>query len=206
MGCLKFIFRTISIILFLFAGFLFYIFGGFDWAQKEFNTRFNPSSLMVKKEAQKMADFSKLPKHFELKKAVNMLGIKAVMAEDKKNNQKMVLVNTGWAVHISKEDIKSNHIENQLKSVAQRFEKVAKLDRLIVSKQGSFKAMDQNIPYVNIKIGVAGNDKQSFEGIIGVVTNSDNKDNLIISANEPGKFSQKEAEIFYKSIKFKNGW
>lgn len=206
MGCLKFIFRTISIILFLFAGFLFYVFGGFDWAQKEFNAKFNPSNAVVSEEAQKMADFSKLPKNYELKKAVNMLGVKAVIAEDKKNSQKMALVDTGWAVHISKDDIKSSNIEEQLKGVAQRFEKVAKIDSLMVSKKSSFKAMGQNVPYVKIKVGVAGNDKQSFEGIIGVATNHDGKDNLIISASEPGKFSQKDAETFFKSVNLKKGW
>lgn len=203
-GCLKFIFSIIFTGIMGIALIIFFAFGGVDYVKNIVNSQINPPEVKVQENAQKIGNFTKVPKGYKLTRVVDMVGIKAVVAEEKKTTQKMALVNPGWIFNITKNDIRSNAIDTQLEKIASKFNtKNIKLSTLEVVKKGNFKAFNQNIPYARIKVELIGNKARNLEGIIGVAQNpADGQNTIVVSMNEPGKYNQQTAEKFFKSIKF----
>ena len=89
MGCLKNITRAIFLTVVI-VGFM--AFGGQDWIKKQVNDYINPSKDVVLERAQKIGDFSKVNKEFEIEKAAGVLGYNAVLAEHKASGQKLLVV------------------------------------------------------------------------------------------------------------------
>lgn len=202
-GCFRLILSFIFFVVAAIILYAFYLFGGFDFVERQIDTFFHPPKASIQEEAKKFGDFSKLPENYELTRTVDMFGIKSVIAKDKKTDQKMALVDTGWVMNISKNDIRTNAIDNEIKKAAARFKnQPVKLEKLEVGQKGFFKALEQNIPYVKVKIITLGTINKNVEGIIGVAETPDHKNNLVISINEPGKYKQDIAETFFKNVKF----
>ncbi len=206
MGCLKFLVSLIvkavfTLFLIIFAVYLF-VFGGFNSIRDYVNSFINPSEQTLTAKASKIADFSKVPEEYQLTKTIDMLGVQAVLAQNKINNQKMAFLDTGWAINLTKNDIRSKSIDKQLVAIAAKFNTPAvKLENLQIVGKGYFKAFDQSVPYVRVKLHLTGTPNKSFEGILGVVEEKDKKNSVIISVNDVGKYSQQKAEKFFESVK-----
>lgn len=111
MGCLKNVTRALFLTVVI-VGFM--AFGGQDFIKNQFNNFVNPSHDVVLERAQKIGDFSKVNKEFEIEKAAGILGYNAVLAEHKATGQKMVVVDSGKKVILSAEDIKSPDAESRI--------------------------------------------------------------------------------------------
>ena len=200
-GCfnlIKLIITTIFVLIILFPC------GGLNYIKSLINSYQHPQKVENQIKTDKFGDFSKTSNDFQLIKSLEAFGIKAIVAENKKTEQKMAVIDSGWTFNITKKDIISNNLEDQLKKISLKFPySPVKLNKLDIIKKGSFKAFNQNIPYVRVKVSLTGNQKNNFEGIIGVVTYPNNKNNLVVSYNDSNKYDQKIAEKFFKNIKIK---
>lgn len=206
-GCL---FNILKIIISIALGFflvLFFVFGGFDYIQGLLNQDSEVKETSQLSKAMKIADFSHLNKNFEIIKTVDIIGANAVMANHKPTGQKIGFINTGLILNLTKNDIKSNTIEQQLTKIAKSYENnVIKLDKLAVIKKGSFYSLNQQIPYVRVAMKVqlpAGLDlSQNTEGIIAVATSPKGQNNILLAINKYGNYNQKITEQFVKEINY----
>lgn len=89
MGCLKNVTRALFLTVVI-VGFM--AFGGQDFIKNQFNNFVNPSHDVVLERAQKIGDFSKVNKEYEIEKAAGILGYNAVLAEHKATGQKWLLL------------------------------------------------------------------------------------------------------------------
>ena len=113
MSCLKNVTRALFLTVVV-VGFM--AFGGQDWIKFQFKNFINPSHDVVLERAQKIGDFSKINKEFEIEKAAGVLGYSAVLAEHKATGQKMVVVDSGKKTILTSEDIKSDNAEEKIKA------------------------------------------------------------------------------------------
>jgi hypothetical protein len=197
-GCFDFI---KFIILFIAALIIMFPCGGLNYIKNVVDSYMHPKKSDVSVQAQKFADFSKVPKGYELVRTVNMFGVNAIVAQHNQSSQKMAFVDTGWIINVNKNDIKTNNIIQELQKKAKQFAPNVKLNQIEVINKGTFKAINQDIPYLRVKLNVANAAQNNMEGIIGVANISDKKNNIIIAVNEPGKYQQNVTEKFFKSIK-----
>lgn len=203
-GCLKLIFSMVFTGIVGIALLIFYLFGGVDYVKGYIDSLMNPPKNEIEIKAQKLGDFSKLSKEYKLTRAVDMLGVNAVVAEHKQTNQNIALVDPGVILKVTKNDIKQNTLDNKIKEVANRFNNLPiKLGDIQVTKKGTFKALNQDVPYAKVKIQLSGAINKDLEGIIGIASTSGTQNNLVVSMNEPGKYNQKVTEGFLKNIKLK---
>lgn len=207
MGCFKFIstlissiFTTIIILIILFPC------GGLNFINNMIYGFFNPPEKILKVNSQKVADFSKIPSNYKLTKAVDMLGIKTVFAEDKHNKQTMAVVDTGWLLNITKDDIKSNQIFDKLNDLNKNLKFLRQnhidIDNIKILQKGQFKAANQNVPYLKANVNLLNENNKRLEGIVGVVKKSNDKNELIVSYSTAGKYNQKLAENFFKHVSY----
>lgn len=175
--------------------------GGLNYIKGIIDSQLYPKKPDITAQAQKLADFSKLPKGYELIRSVNMFGVNAVIAQHGQTNQKMALVDTGWIVNVNKNDIKTNNIVQELQKTAKQYVPQVKLNQIEILDKGSFKAINQDIPYLRVKVNIANSAQKNLEGIIGVANISNNKNNIVLSVNEPGKYKQNITEKFFRSVK-----
>lgn len=202
-GCFNFIKFIISTI---FTGIIALIIlfpcGGLNYIKNFIDSQMNQPVKEVQAKAQKFGDFSRISKDYELVRTVNMFGASAIIARHKKTGQKMFIINPGWVLNLSKNDINSNSIESTLKNLSSKLgSQSIKLNSFEIGKKGVFKAFNQNIPYINIKANFTSNVNKSLEGIIGVIDDIDNKSKIIVSTNEMGRYRQEIAEKYFKNIK-----
>ena len=91
MGCLKNVTRALFLTVVV-VGFM--AFGGQDYIKRVVKNYINPSHDIVLERAQKIGDFSKINKEFEIEKAAGIMGYNAVLAEHKASGQKMVVIDS----------------------------------------------------------------------------------------------------------------
>lgn len=201
-GCLGFIIKSLVTFFVGVGVFVFFVLGGFDYVKNLWASYFKPETPAVS--ASKIADFSNMPKDYKIVKAVDMLGVKAAVVENKGTSQKMAVVDPGWALNITKEDIKSKGVESRIKSVAKNFEGTnVKLVNFETSSNGAFNAFGQKVPYVKVKASIAGAKNIDVEGILGVASDAHGKNFVIFSGGLPGKYNQVQAEKFFKKVSLK---
>jgi hypothetical protein len=202
-GCFKLIQTIIStVILAVIAFIILFPCGGLEYIKSYVDSKMNPTKTELVKKAQEYGDFSTIPQDYELTKVISMFGANAVVAEHKNTNQKMALVNPGTLLKLSKTDVNANIVNTELKKLSSKLNNLpVKISNLKVGKIGTFKALDQDVPYIQVKMSLSGDTNRNFEGIIGVINNPDNKNQLIISGNDIGKYDQKTAEEYFKNIK-----
>ena len=112
MSCLKNITRSIFLTVVV-VGFIAY--GGQNWIKESINNFLHPTHDVIMERAQKVGDFSKIDKEFEIEKAAGLMGYNAVIAEHKASGQKMVVVDTSKKAIISQADIKAPDAEERIK-------------------------------------------------------------------------------------------
>jgi len=199
MGCLKNITRAIFLTVVI-VGFM--AFGGQDWIKKQVNDYVNPSKDVVLERAQKIGDFSKVNKEFEIEKAAGVLGYNAVLAEHKASGQKLLVVDSGKKVVLSQADITSPNVEDKIKAAINKIKyQSAAIEEFHVTERGTMKSYGQKIPYVKFTAKVKKLPIGEISGIISVVKDEKGNDKILVSANEKNKYSQLITNEFFKEIK-----
>ena len=177
-------------------------FGGQDFIKNQFNNFVNPSHDVVLERAQKIGDFSKVNKEFEIEKAAGILGYNAVLAEHKATGQKMVVVDSGKKVILSAEDIKSPDAESRILAAINKIKyQSAAVEEFHVIEQGTMKSYGKEVPYVKFRAKLKKLPIGEISGIISVVKDEHGNDKVLVSANEKNKYSQLISNEFFKEIK-----
>ena len=199
MGCLKNVTRALFLTVVV-VGFM--AFGGQDWIKKQFNDYINPSKDVVLERAQKVGDFSKVNKEFEIEKAAGVLGYNAVLAEHKASGQKLLVVDSGKKAVLTQADITSPNAEDKIKSAINKIKyQSAAIEEFHVTEHGTMKSYGQKIPYVKFTAKVKKLPIGDISGVISVVKDEKGNDKILISANEKSKYSQLITNEFFKEVK-----
>lgn len=199
MSCLKNVTRAIFLTVVV-VGFM--ALGGQRWIKDQFNNYINPSKDVVLERAQKVGDFSKVNKEFEIEKAAGVLGYNAVLAEHKASGQKMVVVDSGKKVVLSQADITSPNVEEKIKAAINKIKyQSAAVEEFHVTERGTMNSYGKKIPYVKFTAKVKKLPIGEISGIISVVKDEKGNDKILISANEKSRYSQLITNEFFKEIK-----
>ena len=199
MGCLKNVTRSVFLTVVI-VGFM--AFGGQDWIKSQIKNFFNPSHDVVLERAQKIGDFSKINKEFEIEKAAGILGYNAVLAEHKATGQKMLVVDSGKKTILTKEDIQAQDAEDRIRAAINKVKyQSATLEYFNVTEKGVMTSYGQQIPYVKFRARIKKLPIGEISGIISVVKDENGNDKILVSANEKEKYSQLIANEFFKEIK-----
>ena len=172
MSCLKNITRSIFLTVVV-VGFI--AFGGQNWIKESINNFLHPTHDVIMERAQKVGDFSKIDKEFEIEKAAGLMGYNAVIAEHKASGQKMVVVDTSKKAIISQADY--------------------------ITEKGTMTSYGQEIPYVKFRAKLKKLPIGEISGIISVVEDEKGNDKILVSANQGEKYSQLISNEFFKVIK-----
>ena len=198
MGCLKNVTRSIFLTV-VAVGFI--AFGGQKWIKDSINNFLHPSHDVVLERAQKVGDFSKIDKEFEIEKAAGIMGYNAVVAEHKASGQKMVVVDTAKKKILTPQDIKANDVEDRLKKAISKVKyQSAALEEFHVTEKGTMKSYGQEIPYVKFRAKVKKLPIGDISGIISVVEDEKGNDKILVSVNQGEKYSQLISNEFFKVI------
>ena len=199
MGCLKNVTRAVFLTVIL-VGFV--AMGGKDWIQKQFMNFINPSKDVVLERAQKIGDFSKINKEFEIEKAAGILGYNAVLAEHKASGQKMVVVDSGKKKVLTQEDIKAPDAEDRIKSAISKIKyQSAAIEEFRVTERGTMKSYGQEVPYIRFTARLKKLPIGEIGGVISVVKDENGNDKILVSANDKDRYSQLITNEFFKSVK-----
>lgn len=174
-----------------------------DIAESLFDASYNniPAQQTELTKASSIADFSNLSSNYEITRSVDFMGVKALVANNNLNNQKLAYIDTALGGGISKEDILSSGLESKLKNVLTKVNNpLLKIQDVQVNEIGMFNALDQYVPYAKVALKTVGSQSKNYEGIIGAV-NDNNSGGLVVSMNEAGNYNQKITEDFFQNIK-----
>ena len=199
MGCLRNIIRAVIITL-AFVGFL--SLGGRELVSGWFAQWINPSQEVILERAKKVGDFSQIDEEFELEKAAGMLGYNGVVAEHKASGQKLIVVDSSKNPILTEEDIKSEKIEEKLKSSIQKIKYQAiSVDDLKVTKRGMIYSYGKEKPYVRFEAKISRLPIGDVSGIISVTSAQDGSNRILVSVNEKTKYSQLISDEFFKNVR-----
>jgi hypothetical protein len=199
MGCLKNITRSIFLTVII-VGFL--AFGGKEWIKVQFTNFINPSKDVVLERAQKIGDFSKVNKEFEIERTAGILGYSAVLAEHKATGQKMVVVDSGKKKLLTTEDIKANDAEDRIKTAISKIKyQSSAIEEFHVTERGTMKSYGQTVPYVKFRAKFKKLPVGEIGGVISVVKDENGNEKILVSANEKDKYSQLLTNEFFKAVK-----
>lgn len=199
MGCLKNIFMAILITLAV-VGFI--SLGGGKLVGGYLDNFLNPPQDELLKRAEKVGDFSKISDEFELERAAGVMGYNGVVAEHKATGQKMIVVDEQNKPLITKEDIKSEKIDEKLNNLTKKVKyQSLQVDDLKITKRGTLKSYGKDAPYVKFEAKARKLPIGDVAGIISVAETKDGEQRLLISVNERKKYSQLIADEFFKGIK-----
>ena len=153
---------------------------------------------------EKIGNFSNINEEFEIDRSVNLMGYKAVIAEHKASNQKLVILDTGKKPLLTSEDIQGNGIEEKLKNLSEKFKyQGVKVQSVNVVSRGKINMYDQEVPYAKFEAKVSKLPVSDISGMIASVKTSDGAEKLALSLNEKKKYSQLITSEFYKEVKEK---
>lgn len=199
MSCLKNITRSIFLTVVV-VGFI--AFGGQNWIKESINNFLHPTHDVIMERAQKVGDFSKIDKEFEIEKAAGLMGYNAVIAEHKASGQKMVVVDTSKKAIISQADIKAPDAEERIKKAISKFKyQTAALEEFHITEKGTMTSYGKQIPYVKFRAKLKKLPIGEISGIISVVEDEKGNDKILVSANQGEKYSQLISNEFFKVIK-----
>lgn len=199
MGCLKNICMAILLAL-AFIGFMSV--GGGRLVGDYIDNFLNPAQDQLVKRAEKVGDFSKINDEFELERAAGLMGYNGVIAEHRASGQKLVIVDTNNKPIITKEDIKSEKIEEKLIELTKKVKyQTFQVEELKITKRGFLNSFGKEAPYVRFEARAKKLPIGDIVGIIAVTENKDGEQRLLISANEKKKYSQLISDEFFKAVK-----
>lgn len=151
--------------------------------------------------AKKFGNFSNLHEEFEIDNTVNLFGYSAILAEHKASGQKMCIVDSKKKPLLSKENIESNNLEQQLQQLADKFKyQAVSFHEIKVTSKGKMKVYGQNVPYAKFEAKANKLPFSDLAGIVAAVKTSDGSEKLVFSINEKKRYSQLIADEFYGKI------
>lgn len=199
MGCLKNICMAVLLAL-AFIGFMSV--GGGRLVGDYIDNFLNPAQDQLVKRAEKVGDFSKINDEFELERAAGLMGYNGVVAEHRASGQKLVIVDTNNKPILTKDDIKSEKIEEKLIGLTQKVKyQTFQVEELKITKRGTLNSFGKEAPYVRFEARAKKLPIGDVAGIISVTENKNGEQRLLISANEKKKYSQLISDEFFKAVK-----
>lgn len=149
----------------------------------------------------KIGDFSKINEEFIIDNTMSLAGYKAVIAEHKASGQKMVILDSGKKPILTKEDIRSQNIDNTLKDVSKKINyKGVKVQEITVTNRGTMEMYGQTVPYAKFDAKVTRLPFSDISGIVASVKTSDGNEKLALSLSEKKRYSQLITNEFYKGV------
>lgn len=202
MGCLKFVIKVLIVILAIIG---FRALGGWDFIKNKLPVFEKPSQEVLLEKSKDVADFSNISEEYEIDRTANILGYKAVLAEHKATGQKLVVLNPGKTVLLTKDDFKDGKLQQKIDELNEKFAyQFIRFEEFKIIKQGTFKTMGQVVPYAKFEADVVNLPVKKIEGIIAVAEYKDgdkDKSKTLISANSYNKYSHIITEQFFNSVK-----
>ncbi len=200
-GCLSFIIKTIIAVLVFFG--LLHL-GVIDFIKEkieEYKSDTTKQEKMIDK-TKDVVDLSEIEEEYSIDKNLNLLGNRMIVAEHDATSQKMIMIEPKNENILTKEDIKSDNIQEKINTIVDKYKyKVVKFDKIEVKKTGELNALNQTIPYIKVVAVVSSLPVKDMEGIVGVAELESGKNLIVISVNEKDKYSQIITDAFYKKVK-----
>lgn len=198
-GCLTFIIKTV-IAVFVFFGLVHL--GVVDYIKEKINEKTNPPQEKIVDKAKDIVDLSEIDDEYSLERSMKFLKNAMIIAEHNATGQKMIMIEPRKEDFFTKDDIKSEKVEEKLKNAATKYKhQFIKFDKIEVTKHGEMNGLGQKIPYAKAEVEISNLPVKDMVGIIGVAELPSGKNLLIISVNEKGKYSQIITDGFYKKVK-----
>ena len=179
--------------------------GGMDFLKNTFSNFnwFRPSNETLMEKANKIADFSNInQEEYEISKAANVMGYKAVVAEHNASGQKFVVMDSNKEPLLTKEDFSTGKVDEKIQKLHKKLEKqFIHLENMQIKKRSSMTALNQTVPYV--KIEAEPKNMPTVKKVTGIVgaAEKDGKPYVILAFNTDNKYSQIITEQFCKDVK-----
>lgn len=200
-GCLSFIIKTIIAVLVFFG--LLHL-GVIDFIKEkieEYKSDTTKQEKMIDK-TKDVVDLSEIEEEYSIDKNLNLLGNRMIVAEHDATSQKMIMIEPKKENILTKEDIKSDNIQEKINTLVDKYKyKLVKFDKIEVKKTGELNALNQTIPYIKVVAVVSSLPVKDMEGIVGVAELENGKNLIVMSVNEKDKYSQIITDAFYKKVK-----
>ena len=201
MGCLTNIFKIIILIL---AAIGFKTIGGVDFINKfiDINSIFKaPSQEKLQEKSAKIADLSDINDEYTIKKNINILGVKAVLAQHDSSSQKFIIADDKNQKLLKKEDFQTNEIDVKIKNLAEKIQyQFIRLEDVKILQRGTLYVFNQSAPYVKFSADAVNMPISDVLGIVGVAE-VDGQTKIIIALNDGKKYSQIISQEFFKNVK-----
>lgn len=201
MKLLKNIFTIIILIL---AAIGFKTIGGVEFIEKfiDLDSIFKkPSQEKMQEKVAKIADLSEINQEYEIKKNINVLGVKAILCEHNATGQKFIIANDSNKKVLKKEDFYSKEIDEKIKNIADKFQyQFIRIEDVKITQRGNINVFNQSVPYVKFSADAVNLPISDIQGIIGAAE-VEGKTKIIISINEGKKYSQIISQEFFKDVK-----
>ena len=198
-GCLSLIIKTVIAVLVFFG--LLHL-GVIDFIKDKINESKSPSQEQMLEKTKDIIDLSDIDDEYTIDKNLKLLKNRMIIADHNASGQKMIMIEPAKENILTKEDIKSDNLQSKIENAINKYKyKPVKFDKIEVSKKGTLKGINQDIPYAKVSAEIANLPIKDREGIVGVAQLKNGKNLIVISVNEKGKYSQIIANTFYEQVK-----
>jgi len=172
---------------------------------EDLNKQLAANNENLKARSERIADFSRIPPGYIITKAIDLVGIKLVVANYSYSGQVICILDPAWAFDIKADNDPIDKLEKQIKDLLPYFNKQDKfkINNFDVEAKDSFKALNQDIRYMRVFFSTSGENNADYKGIIGIIKNDTTKrNNIIVSFNKPGEYRQITTERFFQNLSF----
>ena len=200
-GCLSFIIKTVIAVLVFFG--LLHL-GVIDFIKDKIDEYRNESSSQEKmiEETKDVIDLSEIDDEYTIDKNLKILKNRMIVAEHNATGQKMIMIEPKNENILTKEDVKSDEIQQKVEAALQKYKyQPVKFEDIEITKKGEMQGVGQKVPYAKVNASISNLPMKDVEGIVGVAELENGKNLIIISVSEKGKYSQIIADAFYKQVK-----
>lgn len=198
-GCFTFIIRLLLIVLVFFG--LVHL-GVIDFIKDKMEERSSSSQEKLVNDAKDIVDLSGIDDEYSVSKNFKLLKNRMIVAEHNATSQKMIMIEPAKEDILTKDDIRDDKVQDKIENALQKYKyKPIKFNKIQVVKHGDFEGLGQKIPYVRINVEIANLPVKDMEGIAGVAKLKNDKNLIVISVNEKGKYSQIITDAFFKKVK-----
>ncbi len=200
-GCLSFIIKTVIAVLVFFG--LLHL-GVIDFIKDKIDEYRNESSSQEKmiEETKDVIDLSAIDDEYTIDKNLKILKNRMIVAEHNATGQKMIMIEPRNENILTKEDVKSEEIQQKVEAALQKYKyQPVKFEEIKITKKGEMQGVGQKVPYAKVSASISNLPMKDVEGIVGVAELENGKNLIVISVNEKGKYSQIIANEFYKQVK-----
>lgn len=198
-GCLNFIIRLVIIVLVFFG--LVHL-GVIDFIKNKIEERNSSTQEKLVNDAKDIVDLSEIDDEYLVATNFKLLKNRMIVAEHNATSQKMIMIEPANEDILTKDDIKDEKVQDRIENALEKYKyKPVKFNKIEAVKHGEFEGLGQEIPYVRINVEIANLPVKDMEGIVGVAKLKNDKNLIVISVNEKGKYSQIITDAFFKKVK-----